>query len=216
MTKAQVAPQVAYLAKLWNEVSQAKAAGKTLEQAKEVLPRTQVFPEVASLADADFQMKNIHEHNIEALWSVASSRAGRLLSEISRAPPGHQHSRGSMAPKFRPSVQSWIGRRSVLRRDLERDLVSFNDRPLPFPLSPALELDLSGTGHHGSHQPSGLTAAPRRIRRRDIVPPLDFDERRVCVDSPTVSCTRVLGQAECNLGADTHVDGPAIVTRGQD
>jgi glyoxylase-like metal-dependent hydrolase (beta-lactamase superfamily II) len=72
MTKAQVAPQVAYLVKLWSEVRQAKAAGKTLEQAKEALPRAQVFPEVASLADADFQMKNIHEHNIEALWAVAS------------------------------------------------------------------------------------------------------------------------------------------------
>jgi glyoxylase-like metal-dependent hydrolase (beta-lactamase superfamily II) len=72
MTKAQVAPQVAYLARLWNEVRQAKAAGKTLEQAKEALRRAQVFPEVASLADADFQMKNIHEHNIEALWRVAS------------------------------------------------------------------------------------------------------------------------------------------------
>ncbi len=78
MTKAQVAPQVAYLARLWNEVRQARAAGKTLEQAKRALQRTQVFPEVASLADADFQMKNIHEHNIEALWSVAySTFAGR-------------------------------------------------------------------------------------------------------------------------------------------
>jgi glyoxylase-like metal-dependent hydrolase (beta-lactamase superfamily II) len=72
MTKAQVAPQVAYLARLWNEVRQAKAAGKTLDQVKLALQRAQVFPEVASLADADFQMTNIHEHNIEALWSVAS------------------------------------------------------------------------------------------------------------------------------------------------
>jgi glyoxylase-like metal-dependent hydrolase (beta-lactamase superfamily II) len=71
MTKAQCAPQVAYLDKLWHEVRHAKSAAKTLEQAKEALPRVRLFPEVASLADADFQMKNIHEHNIEALWSVA-------------------------------------------------------------------------------------------------------------------------------------------------
>lgn len=71
MTKAQCAPQVAYLEKLWNEVRRTKTAGKTLEQAKEALPRAQAFPEVASLSDADFQMKNIHEHNIEALWRVA-------------------------------------------------------------------------------------------------------------------------------------------------
>ncbi len=49
----------------------AKSAGQTLEQAKAALQRAQAFPEVAGLADADFQMKNIHEHNIEALWSVA-------------------------------------------------------------------------------------------------------------------------------------------------
>ena len=71
MTKAQVAPQVAYLGKLWNEVRRAKSAGKTLEQAKAALQRAQAFPEVASLKDEDFQMKNIHEHNVEALWSVA-------------------------------------------------------------------------------------------------------------------------------------------------
>jgi len=71
MTKAQCAPQVAYLEKLWNEVRRAKSAGKTLQLAKEALPRAQMFAEVASLADADFQMKSIHEHNVEALWSVA-------------------------------------------------------------------------------------------------------------------------------------------------
>jgi glyoxylase-like metal-dependent hydrolase (beta-lactamase superfamily II) len=71
MTKAQCAPQVAYMAKLWNEVRRAKSAGKTLQQAKESLPRAQVFPDVADLSDADFQMKNIHEHNVETLWSVA-------------------------------------------------------------------------------------------------------------------------------------------------
>ena len=70
MTKAQCAPQVAYLEKLWNAVRRAKSAGKALQETKDALPRAQ-FPEVASLADADFQMKNIHEHNLEALWSVA-------------------------------------------------------------------------------------------------------------------------------------------------
>jgi glyoxylase-like metal-dependent hydrolase (beta-lactamase superfamily II) len=71
MSKAQCAPQVAYLEKLWNEVRRAKAAGKTLQQAKEALPRAQLFPEVAGLADAGLQVPNIHEHNIEALWSAA-------------------------------------------------------------------------------------------------------------------------------------------------
>ena len=70
MTKAQCAPQVAYLEKLWDEVRRAKAAGKALPATKEALPRSR-FPEVASLSDADFQMKNIHEHNVEALWSAA-------------------------------------------------------------------------------------------------------------------------------------------------
>jgi len=71
MTKAQCAPQVAYLEKLWNEVRRAKSAGQTLQLAKEALQRAQMFPEIANLADADFQVKSIHEHNIEALWSVA-------------------------------------------------------------------------------------------------------------------------------------------------
>jgi glyoxylase-like metal-dependent hydrolase (beta-lactamase superfamily II) len=71
MTKAQVAPQVAYLEKLWNEVRRAKSAGKTLQLAREALPRAQTFPEVANLGDADFQVTSIHEHDIEALWSVA-------------------------------------------------------------------------------------------------------------------------------------------------
>jgi glyoxylase-like metal-dependent hydrolase (beta-lactamase superfamily II) len=71
MTRAQCTPQVAYLERLWNEVRRAKSAGKTLQQAKEALPRTQMFPEVANLADADFQVKSIHDHNVEALWSVA-------------------------------------------------------------------------------------------------------------------------------------------------
>jgi len=71
MTKAQCAPQVAYLERLWKEVRLAKAAGRTLQVAKEALSRARVFPEVANLADADFQMPNIHEHNIEALWTVA-------------------------------------------------------------------------------------------------------------------------------------------------
>jgi hypothetical protein len=52
-------------------VRRAKAAGRTLQQVKDALPRAQEFPEVAKLSDEDFQMKDIHEHNIEALWSVA-------------------------------------------------------------------------------------------------------------------------------------------------
>jgi glyoxylase-like metal-dependent hydrolase (beta-lactamase superfamily II) len=71
MSKAQCAPQVGYLEKLWDEVRRAKAAGKTLQQAKEALPRAQAFPEVAGLADTGLQVPNIHQHNIEALWSAA-------------------------------------------------------------------------------------------------------------------------------------------------
>jgi len=71
MTKAQVAPQVVYLEKLWNEVRSARAAGKTLQATKEALPRARSFPEVASLADTGLQVPNIHEHNIEALWTAA-------------------------------------------------------------------------------------------------------------------------------------------------
>jgi glyoxylase-like metal-dependent hydrolase (beta-lactamase superfamily II) len=71
MTKAQVAPQVAYMDKLWTEVSRAKADGKTLPQAKQALTRAQLCPELAGLADAGLQVPNIHEHNIEALWAAA-------------------------------------------------------------------------------------------------------------------------------------------------
>ena len=71
MSKAQCAPQVAYLEKLWNEVRRAKSAGKTLQQAKEVLLRSQLFAEVGGLANTADQVPNIHEHNIEMLWRVA-------------------------------------------------------------------------------------------------------------------------------------------------
>ena len=71
MSKAQVAPQVAYLEKLWNQVRSAKTAGKTLQETKASLPRAQAFPEVASLGDSGLQVSNIHEHNIEALWTAA-------------------------------------------------------------------------------------------------------------------------------------------------
>lgn len=71
MSKAQCAPQVAYLDKLWTEVQRAKAAGKTLQQAKETLTRALRFPEVAALANEGLQVSNIHQHNITALWSAA-------------------------------------------------------------------------------------------------------------------------------------------------
>ena len=71
MTKAQVAPQVAYMDKLWTEVRRAKAAGKTLQEAKQALIRARFCPELAGLADSGLQVPNIHEHNIEALWAAA-------------------------------------------------------------------------------------------------------------------------------------------------
>ena len=71
MTKAQVAPQVAYMDKLWIEVRRAKAAGKTLEEAKQTLTRSRLCPELVGLADAGLQVPHIHEHNIEVLWAAA-------------------------------------------------------------------------------------------------------------------------------------------------
>jgi len=71
MSKAQCAPQVAYLEKLWDEVRRAKAAGKTVQQAKEALTRARVFPDLAGLANEGLTVSNIHEHNIDALWSAA-------------------------------------------------------------------------------------------------------------------------------------------------
>ena len=71
MSKAQCAPQVAYLEKLWKEVRRAKSVGKTVQQVKEALSRAQLFAEVAGLTNAADQVPNIHEHNIEELWSVA-------------------------------------------------------------------------------------------------------------------------------------------------
>ncbi len=71
MSKAQCAPQVAYLETLWNEVRRAKTAGKTLAQAKQALPRAERFPEIAALSDAADGLPNVHEHNIEVLWSAA-------------------------------------------------------------------------------------------------------------------------------------------------
>jgi glyoxylase-like metal-dependent hydrolase (beta-lactamase superfamily II) len=71
MTKAQVAPQVAYMDRLWTEVRRAKTAGNTLQEAKQVLTRARVCPELANLADSGLQVSKIHEHNIEALWTAA-------------------------------------------------------------------------------------------------------------------------------------------------
>ena len=71
MTKAQVAPQVAYMDKLWSEVRRVKAAGKTLQEAKQALTRAQICAELAGLADSGLQIPHIHEHNIEALWTAA-------------------------------------------------------------------------------------------------------------------------------------------------
>ena len=76
MNKAQCAHEAAYLEKLWNEVRRTKAAGKTLEQAKADLRRTEGFPEFADLADAENpgtpnETPGIHQRNIETLWKAA-------------------------------------------------------------------------------------------------------------------------------------------------
>jgi glyoxylase-like metal-dependent hydrolase (beta-lactamase superfamily II) len=56
LTKAQVAPQVAYMEKLWAEVRRAKVAGKTLQETKRALTRTRLCPELAGLADSGLQV----------------------------------------------------------------------------------------------------------------------------------------------------------------
>jgi glyoxylase-like metal-dependent hydrolase (beta-lactamase superfamily II) len=70
MNKAQVAQQVAYLERLWNEVRRAKAAGKTLAQTKAALPRAERFSDFADLVDTADEIPSIHEHNVEALWNA--------------------------------------------------------------------------------------------------------------------------------------------------
>jgi hypothetical protein len=71
MTKVQVAQDAAYVEKLWNEVRRAKAAGKTLEQAKQATGREELFPELASLKDEAYGIASIHQRNIEMLWNAA-------------------------------------------------------------------------------------------------------------------------------------------------
>jgi glyoxylase-like metal-dependent hydrolase (beta-lactamase superfamily II) len=75
MNKAQCAHEAAYLEKLWKEVRRTKATGKTLEQAKTDLRRTEGFPEFADLADAGTPAApaeaGIHQRNIEVLWKTA-------------------------------------------------------------------------------------------------------------------------------------------------
>lgn len=71
MTRDQVAQDAAYVEKLWNEVRRAKAAGKTLEQAKQATRRAELFPEVALLKDEAYGISGIHQRNIEILWNAA-------------------------------------------------------------------------------------------------------------------------------------------------
>ncbi len=70
MTKAQVAQDAAYVEKLWNEVQRAKAAGKTLEQARQATRRAELFPELASLKDEAYGITSIHQRNVEMLWNA--------------------------------------------------------------------------------------------------------------------------------------------------
>jgi len=70
MTKAQVAQDAAYVEKLWNEVRMAKAAGKTLEQAKQATRRAELFPELAGLKDEAYGIPSIHQRNVEMLWDA--------------------------------------------------------------------------------------------------------------------------------------------------
>lgn len=71
MTKAQVAQDATYVEKLWNEVRRAKAAGETLDQAKQATRRAELFPEVATLKDKAYGISSIHQRNIEMLWNAA-------------------------------------------------------------------------------------------------------------------------------------------------
>jgi len=71
MTRAQVARDAAYVETLWDEVRRAKAAGRTLEQAKQATGRAELFPELASLKDEAYGISSIHQRNIEMLWTAA-------------------------------------------------------------------------------------------------------------------------------------------------
>ena len=74
MKKGQYQKFLTYLEGLWRGVRRAKAAGKTLDQAKsEILLKD--FPEIAKLPNeelrgTEWENLDIHGHNIEHLWHV--------------------------------------------------------------------------------------------------------------------------------------------------
>lgn len=74
MRKAQLRDAVAYLEGVWGGVRRARAAGRSLDQAKAEVPLT-AFPAVAKLANeelrgTEWENLDIHGHNVERLWKV--------------------------------------------------------------------------------------------------------------------------------------------------
>lgn len=74
MKKSQYEDYVSYLEGVWSGVKRARAAGRTLGQAKADLPLTS-FPAVAKLPNeelrgTEWENLDIHGHNIEYLWKV--------------------------------------------------------------------------------------------------------------------------------------------------
>ena len=74
MKKRQVQELVAYVEGVWNGVKRARAAGKSLEQAKAEVPLA-AFPAIAKLPNeelrgTEWENLDIHGHNVEHLWKV--------------------------------------------------------------------------------------------------------------------------------------------------
>ena len=74
MRKGQYEAFVSYVEGVWNGVKRARAAGKTLEQAKAEVPLS-AFPAIAKLPNeelrgTEWENLDIHGHNVEHLWKV--------------------------------------------------------------------------------------------------------------------------------------------------
>ncbi len=74
MRKGQYQEFVSYLEGVWGVVRRARAAGKTLEQAKADVP-LKAFPAIAKLPNeelrgSEWENLDIHGHNVEHLWKV--------------------------------------------------------------------------------------------------------------------------------------------------
>lgn len=74
MSKGQYEDFVSYLEGVWNGVRRARAAGRTLDQAKAEIPLTG-FPAIAKLPNeqlrgTEWENLDIHGHNIDRMWKA--------------------------------------------------------------------------------------------------------------------------------------------------